>query len=129
MLKAIHKLMKDEKGFTMIELMVVVIIIGVLVAIAVPVYSNAAQKSRISRARADLRTLESAISIYYAEKSEYPELQKDLVDSNYLKEIPTDPWRNEQYIYDKSDGSVYLKANKDKNGLEEDLYSYSVIED
>lgn len=127
MLKAIRKLLRNEKGFTMIELMIVIIIIGVLAAIAVPVYSEAAQKSKISRAKADLRTLESAISIYYAENNEYPENLDELVD-DYIKAVPKDPWQKQDYDYRSSDGRVRLKASS-KNGLTEHLYSYSEIDD
>src|SRR5262245_63991409 len=56
----------NERGFTLIELMIVVAIIGILAAIAIPLYSNVTQKSRIARVQADLRALASAVTMYQA---------------------------------------------------------------
>ncbi len=56
----------NQRGFTLIELMIVVAIIGILAAIAIPLYSNVTQKSRIARVQADLRALASAVTMYMA---------------------------------------------------------------
>lgn len=59
---------KNENGFTLPELMMVVVIIGVLVAIAVPVYNNASNKAKIEAEAANIRTIEGSISAYLADK-------------------------------------------------------------
>jgi general secretion pathway protein G len=128
MLKYFRKLMKDEKGFTLIELMVVVVIIGILAAIAVPAFSEVSQKGKISRARADLRTLESTISIYYVEKNEYPEDLQVLENEGYIKAVPKDPWEKGDYTYNKNNGNIRLDKNG-TNKLTENLYSYTVLEE
>lgn len=130
MLKLLRKLMKDEKGFTLIELMVVVVIIGILAAIAVPAFSDASDKAKKSKAKADLRTLESGLALYYAQNNSYPVGNitnlKTALESGYVKKVPTDPWGTDYYYsYASSDTTYTLKSyGPDKtNGTSDDINS------
>ena len=82
-------------GFTLLEMMIVIVIMGVLLAIALPIYNQSIVKSRESVLRQDLFTLRSLISQYTLDKQKAPQSLDDLVQAGYIKIIPKDPMTNE----------------------------------
>ncbi|MDW7728820.1 MAG: prepilin-type N-terminal cleavage/methylation domain-containing protein [Bacillota bacterium] len=72
MQKLMKRFHKNQKGFTLVELMVVVVIIGILVAIAIPVYQGIQANARNSACSANIRTLSGAVAQFYTEVGSYP---------------------------------------------------------
>jgi len=86
---------RRDAGFTLIELIIVVAIIGILAAIAVPAMQDAPNKAREAVIKADLYQMRSCIDQHLADKGVYPESIQALEDSGYLRHIPADPFTNE----------------------------------
>jgi general secretion pathway protein G len=85
---------RSEYGFTLIELMIVMVIIGILAAIAVPMYVQSVRHAKEAVLREDLRTLRSAIDAYTVDKQKAPQTLDDLVEAGYIKSMPKDPFTN-----------------------------------
>jgi len=79
------------RGFTLLELMIVISIIMILMAIAVPVYNQSVIQSREAVLRSNLSTLRNVISQYTLDKQKAPQSLDDLVTAGYLRQIPIDP--------------------------------------
>ena len=103
-----------QAGFTLIEIMVVVVILGILAAIVAPNVISRIDDAAITRAKQDIRGIESALKLYYMDNSRYPstnlglealvEQPNDQSVRNwrgpYLDKLPRDPWNNPyRYLY------------------------------
>src|ERR1700678_2762305 len=86
-----RKRTKHESGFTLIELMVVMIVIGVLMSIAVPKFTSAVKMAQESVLKEDLSVMRAAIDSYTMDKQKGPNSLDDLVTEGYLRVIPNDP--------------------------------------
>jgi general secretion pathway protein G len=99
------RIRKQDAGFTLVELMIVMAIIGVLAMVAVPSYIKAIQHAREAVLREDLRTLREAIDSYTMDKQKAPQSLDDLLQDGYIKTIPEDPMTksNTTWVTDSSD--------------------------
>jgi len=104
----------NQSGFTLIEIMVVIVILGILASIVVPNIMESPNEARIVKAKQDLRTLEGALNLYKLDNFNYPSTDQGLEalvnkpsglpeaknwkKNGYMKKIPKDPWGNE-YLF------------------------------
>ncbi len=86
-----YRLPPTEEGFTLLELLVVMTIIGILAAIAVPALRDSPQRAREATLREDLFTFRTVIDQYHGDKGAYPPDLQTLVTAGYIRKIPVDP--------------------------------------
>ena len=116
-----------ERGFTLVEMMVVIVIIGLLATIVIINVMPATERAASARVKADLSTLEQALDMYKLENMRYPTSQEGLASltPKYIRRLPNDPW-NTPYVYATPgpNGSPYrvgsLGADKKEGGSGED---------
>src|SRR5438128_4200584 len=125
----------ERRGFTLIEILIVVSIIGILVSIAVPIYQKAILRTRESVLRNNLFTMRTVLDEYTYDKQKAPQTLQDLVTEGYLREIPADPMTgtNQNWKIDMEDalrsvnqtepGIVDVHSSSDKKGLDGTAYS------
>lgn len=82
----------NEKGFTLIELMIVMTIIAILLTISQPMYRESTIKAREAVLMEDLFTLRDVIDQFYLDKSRYPDFLEELTEGGYIRSIPKDPF-------------------------------------
>lgn len=92
--------LKARSGFTLIELMIVMAIVGILSAIAIPNYQWALIRAREAVLRENLYGIRSAIDQFYADQGKYPDKLEDLTQRKYLRDIPKDPFtqKNDSWV-------------------------------
>lgn len=108
------RILGNSRGFTLIEIMVVVVILGILAAIVVPRLMGRPEQARRTRAAVDIKNLEEALNLYKLDNGFFPSTEQGLQalvtkpdtgripanfhDGGYLKKVPVDPWGND-YVY------------------------------
>ena len=118
--------MKNQRGFSLIEIMVVVVILGILAALVVPKIISRPDEARIVKAKQDVLAIQNALDLYKLDNGMYPSTDQGLMAlvekptsnpvphdwKSYLKSLPKDPW-----------GRDYLYLNPGQHG-EVDVFTY-----
>ncbi len=118
-----------KKGYTLLELMIVVAIVSILVTLAIPTFQQSAMKAKEAALKQNLFTMRAVLDQYYADRGDYPASLETLVEEKYLRAIPVDPftksattWNEifeEQEEGDDSPAGVYdIKSGSDDLALD-----------
>ena len=100
----------QSAGFTLIELMIVMAIIGILITLAIPSFVGAIKHAREAALKEDLQTMRTAIDTYTMDKQKGPQSLDDLIQDGYLRAIPEDPMTRQKdtWVTDSSDSMYSL---------------------
>ena len=127
--------LKRLRGFTFVELMVVITIVVILITMAIPIYNRTIIRAKESVLKNNLFTLRTVIDNYTYDKQKAPQSLQDLVSEGYLREIPIDPmtgsnqtWKTimedaSQSVNQSEPGIFDVKSGSDKISLDGTLYS------
>ncbi len=129
--------MKSKNGFTLVEILVVVTLIGILVMMILPSHKTAVIRAKEAVLKENLFQIRDSISKYYHDKAKYPTSLEELVTSKYLRKIPMDPitkqeaWlavtfepeEMEDYDPEILEGIIDVKSLSNKNSLDGTPYN------
>jgi general secretion pathway protein G len=107
----------SEQGFTLLELMIVMVVIGLLAAIAIPSYTHNVQRAKEAVLREDLYTMRGAIDSYTVDKQKGPQSLDDLVQSGYLKTMPKDPITDRTDTWVPAEGDTLITTDQTEPGI------------
>jgi len=113
-----------SKGFTLMEMLIVISLVMILVAIAVPNYQRSIMRAKESVLKQDLFQLRSLISQYTLDKQKAPQSLDDLVSAGYLKQIPIDPMTNARDSWTVDQEDTLMSVDQQEPGIS-DVHSGS----
>jgi general secretion pathway protein G len=118
---------KRSRGFTLIEMLIVISLITILVSVALPAYQQSIWRARESVLKQNLFSLRSVISQYTLDKQKAPQSLDDLVTAGYFKQIPTDPMtgRNDSWTVEEETDTI-MTVDQQQPGIY-DVHSGSTV--
>lgn len=108
-----------EQGFTLLELMIVMVVIGLLAAIAIPSYTNNIRNAREAVLKEDLHTMRTAIDSYTVDKQKAPQTLDDLVQAGYLKTMPVDPFTHRSDTWTPVEDDAMSTTDQTEAGIDD----------
>jgi len=107
----------DDRGFTLVELMIVMLIISVLAAVAIPSFVAAIRNAKEAALKEDLHVMRDAIDSYTMDKNKAPQSLDDLVQNGYLKSIPVDPMTHSTDTWQTTSDETYADLDQTEPGI------------
>jgi general secretion pathway protein G len=107
-------------GYTLLEVMTVVAIVGILATLAVPTYKRSVIRAKESSLRQSLFVFRDVIDQYYADHGQYPDSLDDLAEKNYIREVPLDPFTKSRDTW-----VIIPPESSDESGAVYDVHSGS----
>lgn len=128
-----REILRKQRGFTLVEVMVVVVILGILATIIVPKIMSRPEQARIVKAKQDILAIQSALDLYKLDNGVYPTTDQGLhalvakptanpiprnwKSDGYLQKLPIDPWGEDyQYLNENDKLKIFTYGPKGKNG-------------
>ncbi len=110
---------KNEGGFTLVEMLIVLAIMAILIGLAIPVFKNVLDQSKMKADKSTAGMLESTLEVYYTDEGSYPggdfdDMVRELNAKGYIKNSEIKPQdQNGRFVYDSTNGNIaYTNANE-----------------
>jgi general secretion pathway protein G len=114
----------SEQGFTLLELMIVMVVIGFLAAMAIPAYTSNVRNAKEAVLKEDLHVMRTAIDSYTVDKQKAPQALEDLVQAGYLKVMPIDPFTHRSDTWMPVQEDTLMSLDQTESGID-DVHSGS----
>jgi general secretion pathway protein G len=106
-----------DRGFTLIELMVVITILLIILGVVMPIYSQSIKRAKEQNLRNNLDTMNALIYEYTLDKQKYPKSLDDLKSAGYIAAIPNDITGSQDWATEDADGTIMSLDQTDKEGI------------